>query len=69
VLALAEELGWGFQEKRIQARSWELLVHLGAGITLAGIDLEASTALKPPWPDLVITAGRRNEPVARAAIG
>ena len=65
VLALAEELGWGFQEKHIQARSWELLVHLGAGITLAGIDLKASTPLQPPWPDLVITAGRRNEPVAR----
>ena len=65
VLALAEELGWGFQEKRIQARSWELLVHIGAGITLAGIDATASSPLQPPWPDLVITAGRRNEPVAR----
>ena len=65
VLALAEELGWGFQEKRIHARSWELLVHLGAGRTLAGIDLTASAPLQPPWPDLVITAGRRNEPVAR----
>ena len=65
VLALAQELGWSFQEKRIEARSWELLVHIGPGITLAGIDLQASSALQPPWPDLVITAGRRNEPVAR----
>jgi hypothetical protein len=34
-------------------------------ITLAGIDRAASSELAPPWPDLVITAGRRNEPVAR----
>lgn len=25
----------------------------------------ANTAIEPPWPDLVLTAGRRNEPVAR----
>ncbi|MEP4486580.1 MAG: mitochondrial fission ELM1 family protein [Halioglobus sp.] len=65
VLALAEELGWGFQEKHINARPWELLVHLGAAVTLAGIDRAASSQLQAPWPDLVITAGRRNEPVAR----
>ena len=29
------------------------------------IDRAASSVLEPPWPDLVITAGRRNEPVAR----
>jgi mitochondrial fission protein ELM1 len=65
VLALAQELGYGFREKHIRARSWELLVHLGSRPSLAGIDRAASTALEPPWPDLVITAGRRNEPVAR----
>jgi mitochondrial fission protein ELM1 len=26
---------------------------------------ERSSPLSPPWPDLVITAGRRNEPIAR----
>jgi hypothetical protein len=65
VLALAHELGYGFREKHISARPWELLVHLGAGPSLAGIDRAASSPLQPPWPDLVITAGRRNEPVAR----
>jgi len=65
VLALAEELGWGFHEKRIHARAWELLVHLGAAVTLSGIDRAASSPLSPPWQDLVISAGRRNEPVAR----
>lgn len=65
VLALAEELGWGYEEKHITARSGELLVHLGVGGTLAGIDRSQSSELSAPWPDIVISAGRRNEPVAR----
>lgn len=65
VRALAEELGWGREEKHIAARPWELLCHLGDAVTLAGIDRARSSALEAPWPDLVISAGRRNEPVAR----
>ena len=65
VRALAEELGCGYQEKFIEARSWELLAHLGSGVTLTGIKHAESSALEAPWPDLVITSGRRNEPVAR----
>ncbi|PIV78597.1 MAG: nucleoside-diphosphate sugar epimerase [Rhodobacteraceae bacterium CG17_big_fil_post_rev_8_21_14_2_50_63_15] len=65
VLALAEALGWSFEQKNISARSWEILPHLLFGPTLAGIDRRASSPLAAPWPDLVISAGRRNEPVAR----
>ncbi|MCB1987206.1 MAG: mitochondrial fission ELM1 family protein [Burkholderiaceae bacterium] len=65
VRALAEELGWGFVEKHITARRSELLVHFGGGATLAGIDRSRSSELAAPWPDIVISAGRRNEPVAR----
>ena len=65
VLALADELGFGYEQKHILARSWELLVHLGHQATLAGIDRGASSELAAPWPDLVISAGRRNEPVAQ----
>jgi len=65
VRALAARLGWSREEKHIAARRWELLPHLLFGATLAGIDRAASSDLAPPWPQLVITAGRRNEPVAR----
>lgn len=65
VRALAEELDWGYEEKHISARSWELLGHIGDGITLAGINRSRSSVLAAPWPDVVISAGRRNEPVAR----
>ena len=64
VRALAAELDYPTQEKHIVARPWELLVHLGSHASLAGINASRSSALDPPWPDLVITAGRRNEPVA-----
>ena len=65
VTALAEALGWPFETLRFYYRPWELLTNRLLGVTLAGIDRKASSPLQPPWPDLVITAGRRNEPVAR----
>jgi len=65
VRALAKALGFSVQEKQIVARPWELVTHLVLRATLAGIDRNASSELHAPWPDLVITAGRRNEPVAR----
>ncbi len=65
VRALAEELGYGFVEKHIAAWPWELLSHLRNGATLAGIHRSRSSTLEAPWPDLVLSAGRRNEPVAR----
>ncbi|MHA7817800.1 MAG: mitochondrial fission ELM1 family protein [Pseudohaliea sp.] len=65
VTALADALGWPWEPRHVAARSWELLPHLALRVTLAGIDRAASSPLAPPWPDLVLTAGRRNEPVAR----
>lgn len=65
VLALAETLGWPFEIKRMVYRSTELITNLLLGPTLAGIRLKSSSPLISPWPDLIITAGRRNEPVAR----
>ena len=64
VRALAEELGYPFEEKHIVARPWELLVHVGRSGGLIGIDSSRSSPLQAPWPDVVITSGRRNEPVA-----
>ncbi len=65
VRALAAELGWPCEEKHLVAHFWELLTHLLPGSTLAGIKSQQSSPLAAPWPDLVISAGRRNEPVAR----
>jgi uncharacterized protein len=65
VRALAGALGYDYEEKRILARPWELLTHLRGQATLAGIYRGKSSPLQPPWPDLVLTSGRRNEAVAR----
>lgn len=65
VTALADALGWPWVPIRIHARPWELTTHLALRVTLAGIDRSRSSELRPPWPDLIISAGRRNEPVAR----
>lgn len=63
--ALAEALGWPYEIKSMVYRRHELLTNRLIGVTLLGIDARRSSPLTPPWPDLVLTAGRRNEPVAR----
>jgi mitochondrial fission protein ELM1 len=65
VQALGEALGWPFDVKRFVYKPWERVLNLPFMATLAGVDAERSSMLEPPWPDLVLTAGRRNEPIAR----
>ncbi len=65
ILALAEGLGWPFEIKRLVYRRSELVTNLLAGPTLKGLVREKSSPLEPPWPELIISAGRRNEPLIR----
>jgi hypothetical protein len=65
ILALAEGLGWPFEIKHLVYRPTELLTNLLAPLTLLGIVRRKSSPLAPPWPDLIISAGRRNEPPCR----
>ena len=62
-MALAEALGWPFEVKRVIYR--EYVPHFMIGASLKGVVRSRSSELTPPWPDLVISAGVRNEPVAR----
>ena len=65
VTALSENLGFPVVEKHMRYRSTELWTNLFLGPNLLGIRKASAAQLHPPWPRLVITAGRRNEPVAR----
>lgn len=65
VLALAEALDWPYDIKRFTYRRYEVVPNLTLRTTLAGIVAAKSSSLQPPWPDLVVSAGRRNEPIAR----
>ena len=65
VLALGEALGWPFELKELAYRRSEFRTSLFRGSDLRGIRLDKSSPLAPPWPDLLISAGMRNEPVCR----
>jgi mitochondrial fission protein ELM1 len=65
ILALAEALGWPFELKSLSYRKSEFRTSLFRGSDLRGVRLQHSSELAPPWPDLVISAGMRNEPVGR----
>lgn len=65
VLALAEALGWPFKELHFRYRTSEMITSLMLRKTTCGLTADTSLRIKPPWPDLIVSAGRRNEPVAR----
>jgi mitochondrial fission protein ELM1 len=65
ILALAKAMGWPFEIKHLAYRNTDWLPGLLRLESLMGIDLRNSSKLSAPWPDLVISAGMRNEPVCR----
>jgi mitochondrial fission protein ELM1 len=65
VLGLGEALGWRLEEKHFIYQSYEKMVNLPFGAHILGVVKEQSSPLVAPWPDLVISAGRKNEPIAR----
>jgi mitochondrial fission protein ELM1 len=64
-LAVAEHLGRPFVEKRLRYDGLARLPNFLRGASLMGVDDATRAALTPPWPDMVISAGRRAAPVAR----
>ncbi len=64
-LGLAHALGWPFELKRIAYTWYEFVPNMLIEANLLGVDRAGSSPLSPPWPDLVISAGRRNENVAK----
>jgi mitochondrial fission protein ELM1 len=64
-VGLAEALGWPYERKALHPGVLSALHNRILGASRAGIRRSRSAALEPPWPDLVIAAGRRTAPVAR----
>jgi mitochondrial fission protein ELM1 len=65
ILALTQALGWPFEVKRPAYRPGGRIFDVWRGTNLLGIDRARSSALESPWPDLIVTAAMRNEPVCR----
>ena len=59
VEVIAQALGWACDRKHLAMR--DPFVHRKPRMraTLGHIDLDRSDALEPPWPDLIVTVGRR----------
>jgi mitochondrial fission protein ELM1 len=65
VVGLGEALGWRFEKKYFVYTRYEKIVNLPFCAHLLGVVHNQSSTLEGPWPDLVISAGRKNEPIAR----
>lgn len=65
VVGLGEALGWRLEKKYFSYTRFEKFVNLPFAAHLLGVVQEESSTLEGPWPDLVISAGRKNEPIAR----
>ncbi|HXP97281.1 MAG TPA: mitochondrial fission ELM1 family protein [Telmatospirillum sp.] len=64
-LGVAEALGEPFRIQDIRYDRWGGWHNALRGISLRGVTAASRASLAPPWPALVIGAGRRTAPVAR----
>jgi mitochondrial fission protein ELM1 len=58
---LADALGWPAREIALETNAWHTLPNLLLGASL----LSSRVTFAPPWPDLVLWAGRRGTPIGR----
>ena len=64
VYTIANALGWQYELKHIQVLEPYVFGKPKVGPTLYHIDREKSDVLEQPWPDLILTVGRRPANVA-----
>jgi mitochondrial fission protein ELM1 len=62
--ALAGALGWPSEFRQLEYNPLQVVPNVILGATRATLS-SRSDILAPPWPDLVIAAGRRSAPVSR----
>ncbi len=65
ICALARRLDYGWEEKTLLFNGLYRLPNGLKGASRISLKRGCADALRPPWPDLVIGAGRRSVPVAR----
>jgi hypothetical protein len=64
VRTIADALPWPCEERQIVVRNRYVLGKPRVRASLHHVDLARSDPLEPPWPDLIITVGRRMSMVA-----
>ena len=63
LMGVAERLGWPYTVKNIRYNGFAKLANGPFGARMWHLEAEARATLTPPWPELVIAAGRRSAPV------
>ena len=64
-LGVADALGINYKIKEISYAVWASLPNTLLGASFLGLSKKSKNEFHPPWPDLVISAGRRTAPVAK----
>jgi len=65
IFGLVSRLAAGSVTKRLHHNALAGAVGIARLVTCAGIDAAKSDAIEPPWPDLIVSAGVKNEPICR----
>ena len=66
LLGIVEALGQPYERKEIRYNKWIGLPNSLQGASFIGITKESRAALTAPYPDVVLSAGRRSFPTALA---
>lgn len=64
-VGLAQAIGWPYEVKQLSFNALNRLSNRLLGASRLGLQAASKSELAPPWPDLVIGAGRRTAPIAR----
>lgn len=65
LIGIAEQLPWPYQLKIIQYNALAKLPNWLLGKSLWSLTKESKTLFTPPYPDIILSIGRRSVPVAR----
>jgi mitochondrial fission protein ELM1 len=65
VVDLANALGWPYEAKQLAFNPLHVVPSVLVRGSLANLDRRGCATLAPPWPDLVISSGKRSVPVAK----
>ena len=66
LLGIAEALGFPYERKDIRYNKWVRLPNWLRGRTFIGLESQYKASLIRNFPDVILSAGRRSFPIARA---
>lgn len=64
-VGLAEALGWPYEQKQLQFNLLNRLSNRMLDASRVSLASAKSAPLSPPWPDVVVSTGRKAAPIAR----